>query len=219
MKKHELLRSAPMAGCWLPIIILAAFGGCSKSNDTVTTTTDYNYSIDQEVFFTIQEGSTSYSSNGYYDPNHFQEFGGQSISFQKGLDSTGAPVVNIGISLTNVFTYGGGGLFGSTAPTTLILGNCQGVISMTKPGNELTGDYHILLGNVYDNQISGILSNQNQEKFGVDSLDLSLNITRQGQSSKGHDIVEGNFSFSLFPYTDWSKRIPATGTFRLLVIK
>ncbi len=213
MKKHEILpptRNDALFNKFFFPAILILFAGCSKNTPARNNTADPTYAVDKEVYFTIQTGSDLHTAYGFYDKSGSQNSGGQSLSFQKELDSGGAPIINIQISISNELVYGGGGWFSSTAPTHLNLGNCQGFISMTKSGTEITGTYHTRAGDATIFLINS--TTQNKEQFMVDSAGLSLNITQEGQLSKGGNFVDGNFSCNLVS----SITVPATGSFRLV---
>jgi hypothetical protein len=214
MKKHEILpstRKAALFGKLFFPAILILFSGCSKDNPARNSTAEPTYAVDKEVYFTIQTGTDIHTSYGFYDKSGSENSGGQFLYIQKELDSGGAPIINIQISISNELVYGGGGWFSSTAPTHLNLGNCQGSISMTKPGTEITGTYHTRTGDATIFLINS--TTQNKEQFMVDSAGLSLNITQEGQLRKGGNFADGNFSCNLVSSTS----IPATGSFRLAV--
>jgi len=212
MKKHEILPIARKAALFSKIIfpaILILFSGCSKENPARNSTAEPSYAVDKEVYFTIQTGTDIHTAYGYYDKTGFENSSGQFLYFQKELDSVVAPTIKIQISISNELVYGGGGLFSTTAPTHLNLGNCQGFISMTKSGTEINGTYHTRAGDATIVLINS--TTRNKEQFIVDSVGLSLNITQEGKLSKGGNFVDGNFSCNLVN----SAIIPATGSFRL----
>ena len=97
MKKIILDLKAARPGDFIKWILLGTilpFLGCSKDNNSKSS-----YTLDQEIFFTLETGSAIYKTNGYYRTETPEINGGPALYVQKSQDSTGAPIVEITISI------------------------------------------------------------------------------------------------------------------------
>ncbi len=197
----------------IPAMLMILLHSCSK-DVPANANNEPAYALDKEVYFTIQTPSEIYSNYGFYEKST-NISAGQTINFQKALDSNGLPVLNIRISFSNELYFGGGGWVGPSTLSYLYLGNCQGEISMTKSGSEITGEYQSHPGNDIIYLINS--STQNKEQFFMDTTNVSFKITNEGRLTHGGDFVEGNFTFNLYSYVIGSSPFTANGSFKLVV--
>ena len=194
---------------WILLGLILPFLNCSKDNNSKSP-----YTLDQEIFFTLETGSAIYKTNGYYRTETPEINGGPTLYVQKSLDSTGAPIVEITISIKDQVQDGI--VNGTSLATFFSVGNFEGEIRMQKSGNETTGTYSSLKGETYTNYFD-VLENRVLKRFTADSVGLYFNIVTETKHTNGKNVVKGNFSCNLVEGND-KTLIPAHGSFRLYKI-
>jgi hypothetical protein len=195
-------------------IFLVLFAACSK-DPPISMNNDPSYTVDKEIYFTIQPGNDIYTDYGFYDRRSPEISGGQTFFYRNETDSSGTPFISVQITASSELYYGGGGWFGNSPSSYLSLGNWKGHINLTKSGTDLMGNYHISTGNQVIYLINP--STRNQENYAVDTSGFSFNVTKVGRRSKGGSTVEGTFSWNLLSSKNGGITIPAIGSFRLSV--
>ncbi len=177
---------------------------CSKDSPDQKVQTNQ---VDKYMFFTIKIEGKEYTSYGYLNKVTPSSNQGPTLSHYSYQDSAGNQIVSTTINVYDLaFDLSAGGSLLTS------LGDCDVVLKMTKADQGLAGTYNIR----GDENFIHVGDGADTLRYAIDSSGLSLTVKTEGRHPNTyHKTIEGSLSCKLFRYSNPSKLIPASGTFRM----
>ncbi len=176
------------------LISLLVVASCQK---------DGGYVLDKGVYINLTTGGETFTTYGFSNARDKQNDGPElSVTFTP--DASNTPQTQILLVATNE-------IIDVRNQILFTMGNCYADIYLSKPGNDVIGQYSQPIGNLTSNSFI-----VNAKKYYPSKSGLSFNITKT-DSYRGRSTYEGNFTAILRPQTDTTLSQPATGTFKVYV--
>lgn len=186
----------------LSILILLIYS-CSKD---LLDDSKY-YKLDKEIYFTLTAGTDTYTTYGYSYNKNGTTYYGPEITITRDADSA-TP------AQTDLSLFVGEAIYDSYDNSIVFsMGNCFAFWWLGKAGNDLQGNYNILLGSDTTQFFRSFSPNK---EYYLDKNGLSFNILKQ-DILHNKLTVEGNFTCTLHLASNPSLTLPATGVFKVYV--
>lgn len=196
---------------WSFIILVSSFiflSACKKEDAGLV-----QIEMIKDIYFTINIDTNTYTSYGYRIKNDSYYTNGQYAKMHNIVDSGGVSHSELHIEVKKFVKGGIGYAYRLPNSIFLELGNVALDAIISKKDIDHIGTYEVRVGDDYRN----IVKVGNEEMY-IDKSSLSFNINRELPLTWQTNIVEGNFYCLLFNLQDRNKLIPASGSFRLVVI-